>query len=62
MNKAQMKDIFYLGLQVFGDFTAFGRWMSKENVLLGATPISVCDTDEGKQKVMELLNLLDSQD
>jgi uncharacterized protein (DUF2384 family) len=50
-----MEDIRKIGLEVFDTDSRLDEWMNSNIQSLGVTPISLCDTDYGRDLVLSTL-------
>jgi len=56
---ARLARIIGLAESVLESKEAAGRWLQKENRVLGRTPLSILDTDVGAERVEEILMRLE---
>lgn len=44
--------------KVFGNAAQAKEWLSKKNIVLGASPISLMDTEQGAEEVRKVLSAI----
>lgn len=47
-----------LAIETFGSKTIADTWLNKENFVLGATPLSMAESDSGLMEVKKILNAI----
>jgi uncharacterized protein (DUF2384 family) len=56
--KIRINELQTLAIETFGSKTLANAWLNKENFVLGATPISVAETDSGLMEVKKILSAI----
>jgi uncharacterized protein (DUF2384 family) len=58
--KTKMEDLYSFGQEVFGKRKIFLKWCRRENWTLGGKrPIEVFDSEEGRARIMQILQTIE---
>ncbi|MDP3008191.1 MbcA/ParS/Xre antitoxin family protein [Methylotenera mobilis] len=52
----RIDEMLALAIETFGSKTMADEWLNRENFALGATPISMAETDAGLMEVKKILS------
>lgn len=56
--QVRLNEMESLAIATFGSKSKADSWLNKENITLGATPISCADSEAGFQEVKKILNAI----
>lgn len=57
-SQLRIDELQALAIETFGSKTMAETWLNKENFALGATPISMAETDSGLMEVKKILSAI----